>query len=330
MNNPETKFRVEPLSELDSPFCFAEEKLPAYVFLVATNSKFGIEGAMRIRSRSAREPYFLLFLLFILPRRAMPETSQEQPHELVRRVIQNELRAEAQDHSHWIFRLETEKNNGQADVDAVVETKQGDLTFPVTINGRDLTPAQRLDSENHLKQLVQHPETLRKMQKDQDQDASRSQRLLKMLPDAFIFSYGERRGDLVQLAFQPNPRFRPASHEEQVFHAMKGSVWVDDKQNRLAEINGQLIEEVRFGGGWLGHLDKGGTFDVKQAQVAPGYWELTLLNVRMNGKALFFKTIAVKQKYSRSSFQRAPDDLTVANGAEILKKQVSSDRPHQP
>jgi len=53
---------------------------------------------------------------------------------------------------------------------------------------------------------------------------------------------------------------------------------------------------VKFGGGLLGHLHPGGTLDVKQAEVAPGYWELTVLNVHMKGKALFFKTIAVNQK----------------------------------
>jgi hypothetical protein len=177
--------------------------------------------------------------------------------------------------------------------------------------------------------LVQHLETVHKKQKEQDQDAARSRRLLKMLPDAFIYSYAERQGNQVQLAFRPNPSFRPTSHEEQVFHAMKGTLWVDSLQNRLAGISGQLMDEVRFGGGLLGHLDKGGTFDVKQEPVAPGYWELTLLNVHMNGKALFFKTIAVRQKYSRSAFRRVPDDLTAANGAEMLRKQVLSNRDHQ-
>lgn len=70
--------------------------------------------------------------------------------------------------------------------------------------------------------------------------------------------------------------------------------------------------------------------EVKQAEVAPGYWELTLLNVQMKGKALFFKTISVQQKYSRSSFKRVPDDLTIAQAAEILRTQVGSHPPASP
>jgi Tfp pilus assembly PilM family ATPase len=91
-----------------------------------------------------------------------------------------------------------------------------------------------------------------------------------------------------------------------------------------------LIDEVRFGGGLLGHLNKGGTFDVKQTMVSPGYWELTVLNVQMNGKALFFKTISVKEKYFRTEFKRVPDDLTVAEAAEMLRKEVASQRTNRP
>jgi hypothetical protein len=104
---------------------------------------------------------------------------------------------------------------------------------------------------------------------------------------------------------------------------MQGSIWVNTKQARLAEINGHLIQEVKFGGGLLGHLNPGGTFDVKQAEVAPGYWELTVLNVHMKGKALFFKTIAVQQEYSRNNFKQVPDDLTIAKGIQILEKQAT-------
>jgi hypothetical protein len=107
---------------------------------------------------------------------------------------------------------------------------------------------------------------------------------------------------------------------------MAGDVWVDERQNRLAEISGHLTQGVKFGGGLLGHLDKGGTFEVKQQEVSPGYWELTLLNVQMRGKALFFKTINVQQKYQRTNFRRVPGNLTIAQAVDLLKKQPVSHR----
>jgi hypothetical protein len=93
---------------------------------------------------------------------------------------------------------------------------------------------------------------------------------------------------------------------------------------QVSNISGHLSRELKFGGGLFGHLDKGGVFDVKQTEVAPGYWELTFLNVQMKGKALFFKTIGAQQKFSKSEFKLMPDDLTITQAAEILRKQASA------
>jgi len=263
-------------------------------------------------------------LVFLRPARTQPP--QWTPDELMRQVVSNELRAEDQDHSHWMFRLETKKN-AQTEVDEVVETNDGDLKRPILVNGHELTAKQQQESDKQLEQFVHNPESLRKSLKDKNQDAVRSQRLLKMLPDAFLFGYGDRRGGLVELTFKPNPQFHPSSREAEVFHAMEGSIWVDDKENRLVEIAGHLISEVKFGGGLLGHLDKGGTFEVKQEPVARGFWELTALHVEMRGKVLFFKTIGVQQNYSRSNFRRVPDNVTLAQAAQMLREQVRSEEP---
>jgi hypothetical protein len=61
---------------------------------------------------------------------------------------------------------------------------------------------------------------------------------------------------------------------------------------------------------------------VKQEEVQPGYWELVVLDVDMRGKALFFKTIGVQEEVKRSMFRRVRDDLTAAQGANLLYQQV--------
>ncbi|MGA9498006.1 MAG: hypothetical protein WBV41_19245, partial [Terriglobales bacterium] len=100
-------------------------------------------------------------------------------------------------------------------------------------------------------------------------------------------------------------------------------IWVNEREMRLAEIEGDLIREVKFYGGLLGYLDQGGKFNVKQSEVAPGYWEVTMLDVNMHGKILFFKTISVQQNEIRSNLQRVPDNLTLAQAAEELQKRAA-------
>jgi hypothetical protein len=44
----------------------------------------------------------------------------------------------------------------------------------------------------------------------------------------------------------------------------------------------------------------------------------------MNGKALFFKTIAVREKDIRSNYRRVPSNLTLAQAAKLVKKETNT------
>jgi hypothetical protein len=103
---------------------------------------------------------------------------------------------------------------------------------------------------------------------------------------------------------------------------MEGKLTLTRKEDRLAEMNGRLMHDVKFGGGILGHLDQGGTFVVRQDRVSADYWEITRLKVDMKGKALFFKTISVEQDESRSHFRQMPDTLTLAQAGALLLKEA--------
>jgi hypothetical protein len=146
--------------------------------------------------------------------------------------------------------LETEKS-GRKELDEVGETKNGNLKRPELTNGRPLTAQQEQDADERIRRLTHDSNALRKSLKEQTEDAAQSQRMLKMLPDALIFRFGEHRGSAVQLHFTPKNQFRPASREARVFQAVEGDLWVDGKQARPMGISGHLTREVKFGGGWL-------------------------------------------------------------------------------
>jgi len=52
---------------------------------------------------------------------------------------------------------------------------------------------------------------------------------------------------------------------------------------------------------------------------------MNILCVNLQGKALFFKTIGVQETESHSGFSRVPDDLTLAEAAGLLNKQMIAD-----
>jgi hypothetical protein len=79
---------------------------------------------------------------------------------------------------------------------------------------------------------------------------------------------------------------------------------------------------VKFGLGLLGHLDKGGHFEVRQAEVVPGHWDMTTMSVEMTGRALLFKSIEVQKRENRRDFRQVSDDLTLTQAVDILNGHV--------
>ncbi len=239
--------------------------------------------------------------------------------QLAREVLTNELKAEQSDNTLWRFR-KAEWKNGKEQLYDVIETKHGDVSRLLAENGKPLNAEQQRAENARIQKLTNESDELKKQVQTLKRDGDQETKLLAMLPDALLYHYAGRKGDLVRLTFKPNPKFHASSHEAEVFHHMSGVMVLNTKVKRLVELRGRLTSEVKFFGGILGHLDKGGTFAVKQADVAGTHWDMTLLDTELNGKALFFKTIAVHEKRVESNYQRVPEDITVQQAAQILRK----------
>jgi hypothetical protein len=239
--------------------------------------------------------------------------------QLVREMVQNELNSGKNDPSLWRFRKITVKD-GKKPMYDVIETKNGEVDRLLAVNGKPLSAEQQRVENERLRQLAADFAEQKKRAKTQNEDGDKETELLKMLPDALTYQYAGKRGDTIRLTFKPNPNFHASTHEAEVFHHMAGVMLINSKNKRLAELSGKLISEVKFGGGILGHLNKGGTFEVKQGEVARGHWDMTLLDTELTGKALFFKTISVREKTIESHYSRTPASITVEQAAQILTR----------
>jgi len=242
------------------------------------------------------------------------------PIDLVKAVIRSEFDPSDVTEVRWKYLLVKEVD-GKQETREVVETKSGSIDRLIAIAGRPLSAGQQRDETERIVRLSHNPEEQGKLERTRKKDAEQCDAFLKMVPDAFLFEYAGESGGLIKLTFKPNPAFWPPSREGKVLHEMAGEIWVDAKQLRLVSITGQLVNEVKFAGGLLGRLEKGGQFTVKRAEVTPRQWEVTDLTVNMHGKALLFKTISVQQKEVHRNFERVADDLTIADAAALLLKQ---------
>ena len=266
----------------------------------------------------------ILFIAVPVPADDRSAAENQEPTSLVREVVQNEIDEQLHDDSRWCFREQKQEDGKPQKTMEVCGTQDGSLERVVTVDGRQLSPAELSAEDQRIAKLISRPGQLRAKQKKENEDAEQARALLKLIPDAFLFHYVGTEGDLVKLSFRPNPAFRPATRAATVFHHLEGTLVLDQKRKRIAEINGLLTSEVRFVGGLLGHLDTGGTFVVKAGQVTPDHWDVMLMNLNLSGRALFFKTIAVHEKEAYSDYTRVPDHASLEQVTELLKKECSS------
>jgi len=265
---------------------------------------------------------------------AMPAQETKPPEvsagELVRLTVANEVAAANHPELHHMFRSRRQTPKG-SQTRIYVETNQALAGMLIAINDRPLTPEQQSAESNHLASLINNPEQLRKKAAREKEDEDRSLRIVKALPDAFCYEYagtesgaaglGKTGDPLVRLNFKPNPAYIPPSRVEQVLTGMKGELLIDPQARRLARIDGTLFQEVTFGWGILGHLNKGGHFRVQQGDLGlgDGAWGITEMNLNMSGKILMFKSLSIVSDEALSDFHLLPSQLTFAQGVQILK-----------
>jgi len=243
------------------------------------------------------------------------------PNELVAKVVDREL--QARDDFHFMYRDWRQTPEGSKTKENV-ETTAGVVARLIAIDDHPLTLQQQAEEDARLQNLMRHPELQRQKEKEQRQDEERVSKMFRELPKAFLYQYDGTEqgpsGQLLRLKFVPNPRYEPPSRETSVFRAMSGKLWVALPDYRLGRIEAMLFREMTFGWGILGHLDKGGHFYVEQSKIAPDRWDVTYMNIQFSGKILLFKTINLREIEKLSDFHQVPNDLSLAQGIELLRK----------
>ena len=246
---------------------------------------------------------------------ALPEDATQY----ARQAIQHQMLADSADHTHWRYRIHREDDKGTQERD-VIDTKEGQIARTLLINGQPLTTEQRADDEARMKKLVEDASERAKRAKRMKEDEDKGTQMFKAIPDAFIFKYDGAENGQVLLSFFPNPHYDAPTRELQVFRSMSGKMWIDRAEGRLSRMDGSLFEDVTFGWGLLGRLNKGGTFSISQVRVAADHWEIVGLDVKMTGHAVIFKSINVKQMQRLTDFRRVNDDLTISQAYQMLEK----------
>jgi hypothetical protein len=222
--------------------------------------------------------------------------------EAVRAAVASQMRSDHNDHSNWVY-TDHDVTPGKNFVYKCVGSPQGELRLPVESNGHRLDASARRAALNSLESYVNDPSAQARKEKNRAHDAAQATELLKMLPDAFIWTIASETPDLLTLNYHPNPNFNPPDMESRVMSALSGQLVIERHGDLIYSLRGTLSQNVNIGFGLLARLYKGGTIDVERRDVGTNHWEIVTTHIHISGHALFFKTIGTEQDEVKTDWQ---------------------------
>lgn len=261
-----------------------------------------------------------------------PSAAAVDPTALVRRAVQHRLDAAKNHHplQYLIRRVDERRDTTKL----IIETADGNVARLVAVNGKPLSPDADKIELDRLDTLAAHPELQERRRKSEEKDNDRVTHLLSLLPDAFLYKFEAMvpcgSNQCYRLSFTPNPHFSPPDLESNIFRGIAGEVWVDQTQERLTRLDAKFINDVSFGFGLIGRLNKGGTVLLEQSNVGDNDWELTGLKIHVAGKALLVRSFSYQVSEDASHFAPVPPNLHYRDAINLLKKYDASQTPYTP
>ena len=242
----------------------------------------------------------------------------EPAAQLVHETVYNELQ-DHNSHGYWRYWIEQRVQNDTR-LKEQVETADGPISKLVKTNGQPLDDQTRDEEWAKLQRLVNSPQEQASRRKDYVDDEKHVAVIMGMLPDAYVFEYAGEENGCHHIRFSPSPSYVPHSVEARVVHAMAGDLWIDARMKRLSRIDAHLAENVDFGFGLLGRVEKGGWFQIQRIQVSPSEWKTQRMQLHLSGRAVLFKTIARDTNEIRGGFASVPAGINLAQGMRILEQ----------
>ena len=267
---------------------------------------------------------FVLLTATALAQKPAHPASEEQLA-LIARASEHE-RAELENPKPYRYQERLDWNWG-SETRSVIETAEGRADRIVLFNGEPLSPEQQARQQHRLEKLLSDRDALKNELKDQKSETQRRIRIVRAFPKAFFFDYAGVEKGLLRFNFRPDPDFSPKDRETQMYRGMEGSVWIEPAQERIVRIEGILVKDVSFGWGIVGHLNKGGIYEIAQTQLAPGKWRITMLDVNLKGKMFLFNSFRFQRKETNSRFQPVSSELTFPEAINELLSSPEQERP---
>jgi hypothetical protein len=242
----------------------------------------------------------------------------EELRQLLERMIATTHRSDAAEAEyarteHWV----EHKRAGAPDVlldrvYRVYPTGTGTVKIVMAESGAPVTPDKFREELRELEQALvwaldpEEPRQRVRVAKWEKRTAERY-RAVEGFRDAYEVSWlGTERDPsfssprpLAKLLLDPKSGPASGSIATELLAASRLTLWVEPESGAVVRLDAELVRDLRFGGGLLGKIDKGGRVHIEQSQVAPGIWLPTVVSNQVQGRKLLMHAQSVRTVEAR-------------------------------
>ncbi|SFS21658.1 hypothetical protein SAMN05421771_4282 [Granulicella pectinivorans] len=198
----------------------------------------------------------------------------------------------------------------------VIESKDGTVARLIERDGRALTEDEDKWEQQRLNDMIAAPDKYKRHVSGDVSGKKRAVELIKMLPDAMVFSYAPGQpqlpdfpGEQVVLDYKPNPGWHPPTTTSEALTGLAGRVWIDARTHHMVRMEGDIFQGVNLGWGMLAHIYPGGKLMLQQTptQNDPNTrWIFSHFTEQLTVRALMLKTFRENSRVSSEGYTPVP------------------------
>jgi len=185
-------------------------------------------------------------------------------------------------------------------------------------DGKPLSEGERKKQDEEVrKQEAKARERIARRDAGQDHDKNEITLAKFLAADRF---YNLRREnyqgrEVYAMDFAPRPDFEPRSLVDRVLKALGGTLWIDEQARQAARLEARFLAGVKFGGGLLGSVQKGGNVVIEQRFVNGEVWLPFYVEIHLDAHVLFLHK-AINGTSTYSNYRKFRVDTKITSGLE--------------
>ena len=110
--------------------------------------------------------------------------------------------------------------------------------------------------------------------------------------------------DAIVLTFKAKRDAQPRTREGRLVRGFAGEIWIDELAKEVMRVDAKAIDDLTFGFGMLGRLNKGATVSVRRQRIDGDLWLPVSIRFDGEGRALLFRKLTVNFALDWFDYQR--------------------------